>query len=95
MAKVTWLGEDELHGDGAGPSFTRAFGMKFPKGEAVEVTDGDIVARASKNLFFRVEREEEDELAGLTIAELRDLATAKGIDSAGMSKPQLREALRS
>ena len=46
MAKVTWLGEDHLHRvvtpDGrteelAGPSFTTAFGKKFPKGEVVEL----------------------------------------------------------
>lgn len=118
MAKVTWLGEDELHTSGNGPSGTTAFGMKFPKDKAVEVTDPDIVARAEKNLFFRVDREavakpvieqpaddqvaddEEHEahdeaLDGLSIAKLREMADAKGIDHSGMSKPQLREALRS
>jgi len=40
MARLTWLGEDELHNGNPGPSFTTAFGgIKFPKGEAVEVTD--------------------------------------------------------
>lgn len=52
MAKLTWLGEDGP--DVAGPSFTTAFGHKFPKGEAVEVTDKDIIARARKNRFFEV-----------------------------------------
>jgi hypothetical protein len=53
MAKLTWLGEDEP--GVAGPSFTIAFGdIKFPKGEAVEVTDKDIIARARKNQFFEV-----------------------------------------
>ncbi len=52
MAKVTWLGED---GDGvAGPSFTTCFGMKFPKGEAVEVSDKDTIRRAQRNRFFEV-----------------------------------------
>jgi hypothetical protein len=56
MAKVTWLGEDELHGNGAGPSFTRAFGdIKFPKGEAVEVRSNAIVQKALGNQFFEVE----------------------------------------
>jgi hypothetical protein len=60
MAKLTWLGEDSLHttedGSGAGPSFTKAFGgIKFPKDAAVEVTDKDIIARARKNQFFKVE----------------------------------------
>jgi hypothetical protein len=54
MAKVTWLGEDELHGGGAGPSFTTAFGIKFPKGEAVEVADKDTIRRAEGNRFFHV-----------------------------------------
>lgn len=52
MARVTWLGEDA---DGrAGPSFTTCFGMKFPKGEPVEVVDKDIIARARRNPFFEV-----------------------------------------
>jgi hypothetical protein len=52
MAKLTWLGEDEP--GIAGPSFTTAFDrIKFPKGEAVEVTDKDIIARARKNRSLR------------------------------------------
>lgn len=53
MPKITWLGEDEP--GVAGPSFTTAFGgIKFPKGEAVEVSDKDMIARARKNRFFEV-----------------------------------------
>lgn len=52
MAKITWLGEDSP--GVAGPSFTTAFGQKFPKGEAVEVTDKDMIERARKNQFFDV-----------------------------------------
>lgn len=52
MAKITWLGEDA---EGvAGPSFTTCFDRKFPKGEPVEVTDKDVIARARKNQFFEV-----------------------------------------
>lgn len=56
MAQVTWLGEDEIHGEGAaGPSFTTAFGgLKFPKGKPVEVSDRDIIKRARGNPFFEV-----------------------------------------
>jgi hypothetical protein len=60
MAKLTWLGEDDLHGGGAGPSFTEAFGgIKFPKGEAVEVRSYPIVQRALTNQFFEVEDADE------------------------------------
>lgn len=52
MAKLTWIGEDGP--DVAGPSFTTCFGLKFPKGEAVEVTDKDFINRARKNQFFEV-----------------------------------------
>jgi len=57
MAKLTWLGEDDLHGEGsAGPSFTKAFGdIKFPKGEPVEVRSHAIVQKALNNQFFEVE----------------------------------------
>jgi len=59
MAKITWLGEDE--GGVAGPSFTTCYGLKFPKGEAVEVTYPDTIARARKNQFFDVAEEAEPE----------------------------------
>jgi hypothetical protein len=56
MAKLTWLGEDELHNGGAGPSFTTAFGgIKFPKGEEVDVRSHAIVQKALNNQFFDVE----------------------------------------
>jgi hypothetical protein len=57
MAKLTWLGEDELHGEGVGgPSFTTAFdGIKFPKGQPVEVRSYAYVQKALNNQFFDVE----------------------------------------
>jgi len=57
MAKLTWLGEDDLHGEGAaGPSFTKAFGdIKFPKDEPVEVRSHAIVQKALNNPFFEVD----------------------------------------
>lgn len=56
MAKVTWKGEDELHNGGAGPSFTHAFGgIKFPKGQEVDVRAHAFVQKALNNPFFDVE----------------------------------------
>lgn len=59
MAKVTWLGEDELHanedGSGAGPSFTVCGGVKYPKDVAVEVRHIGRVQKAQGNPFFSVE----------------------------------------
>ena len=64
MAKVTWLGEDHLHftedekGNkvpSAGPSYTTWNGVKFAKGEAVDVTNPVALAKAKKNPFFKVE----------------------------------------
>lgn len=101
MTKVTWLGEDELHGGGAGPSFTTAFGgIKFPKGEPVDVTDDAIVAKARGNQYFEVEGDEHDDADGdalddMKIADLREMADARGIDHEGLSKAELRDALRS
>lgn len=55
MATLTWLGEDDQHGGGAGPSFTTAFGgIKFPKDKPVEVRSYDLVRRALTNQFFEV-----------------------------------------
>ena len=59
MTKVIWLGEDTE--DIAGPSFTTCYGLKFPKGDAVEVTDPDALRRAKGNLQFKViEGKQED-----------------------------------
>ena len=95
MAKITWLGEDE---EGiAGPSFTTCFDLKFPKGQPVEVNDPDTIKRAERNVFFRVEYTQEaepDELKGLSVAELRNLADASGIDHSGLSKAELRDAIK-
>jgi ribosomal protein L6P/L9E len=64
MAKITWKGEDDQHKtvtpegvtvESAGPSFTTCYNIKFPKGEAVEVTDPAIIAKAKNNSFFKVE----------------------------------------
>ena len=63
MAKITWLGEDEVTrdergeiiGESPGPSFTTWQNMKFPKGVPVEVTDLPIITRARGNRYFKVE----------------------------------------
>lgn len=52
MAKITWLGEDTP--DYAGPSFTKCYDLRFPKGQPVEVADKEIIKRAQKNQFFEV-----------------------------------------
>jgi len=64
MAKLTWLGEDELHDGTPRPSFCLAFGMiKFPKGKPVEVTDLAIIAKAKGSRFFEVD--DADEFASM------------------------------
>ena len=60
MAKLTWLGEDDLHDGAPGPSFTTAFeGIKFPKGQPVNVTDKAIIDKARHNQFFEVDGADE------------------------------------
>lgn len=64
MAKLTWRGEDELHDGAAGPSFTTAFdGIKFPKGQPIEVTNKGFIAKAKGNQFFDVD--DSDEFASM------------------------------
>lgn len=58
MAWVTWIGEDGADGpDIPGPSFTTWRGVKFPKGEPVEVNDPEMIRKALGNKFFAVEIE--------------------------------------
>ena len=60
MAKLTWLGEDELHNGAPGPSFCVGFdGIKFPKGQPVEVNNKGFIAKAKGSQFFEVEDDED------------------------------------
>jgi hypothetical protein len=56
MAKITWLGEDT--DDVPGPSYNIWNEIRFPKGQAVEVSDAYMIAKARKNQFFQVAEEE-------------------------------------
>ena len=58
MAKITWLGEDDLANDIPGPSFNTWNGIRFPKGVAVEVADEYMVAKARENQFYKVTGDE-------------------------------------
>ena len=58
MAKLTWKGEDTE--DGPGPSFVIAYdGIKFPKGQPVEVTNKAFIEKARHNQFFDVDDTDE------------------------------------
>ncbi len=64
MAKITWLGEDELHEGAPGPSFAVAYGgIKFTKGVPVNVSDNSIISRAKTNQYFDVD--DSDEFASM------------------------------
>lgn len=54
-AKVTWLGEDDLHEEGNGPKSNAWNGIVFPKGEPVEVDQPAMIAKAKVNKFYAVE----------------------------------------
>ena len=87
MAKLTWRGEDDLHGEGAaGPSFTRAFGdIKFPKGEAVEVRSHAIVQKALNNPFFEVDDADDvDDAPGKPVRRGRPSNVDKAAEAAKM-----------
>lgn len=59
MVKITWLGEDELHDGGAGPSFVTWRTIKFPKGVAVDVSNNEMIEGARANQYFDVEGPDE------------------------------------
>lgn len=55
MASITWLGEDDLHGDGNGPRFNTWNGVKFEIGKAVDIDDERMIAKARNNRFYSVD----------------------------------------
>lgn len=54
--RIAWKGEDTE--EQAGPSFTFWNGMKFPKGQMVEISDPQMMRKAVNNQFFDVEDSE-------------------------------------
>ena len=65
MAKITWIGEDDPVRDIPGPSYNVWAGIKFYKGQPVEISDEWMIASAKQNQFYKVEetkpREKADE----------------------------------
>jgi hypothetical protein len=57
MALVTWLGEDTEREPG--PSYNTWNGIRFPKGEPVEIADEHMIEVARTNQFYRVEEQDE------------------------------------
>jgi hypothetical protein len=55
MAKITWLGEDDPVNDIPGPSWNTWNGIRFPKGQPVEINDAGMISSARQNQFYRVE----------------------------------------
>jgi hypothetical protein len=55
MAKITWLGEDDVERDIPGPSYNVWAGIKFYKGQPVEISDQWMIASAKQNQFYKVE----------------------------------------
>lgn len=64
---ITWLGEDDLHEDGNGPSKTvwhlgsNDDPITFPKGTPVAVTHPRVIEKSKGNRFFEVEGFSKDE----------------------------------
>ena len=57
MAKLTWLGADDYEAGETPPSSCTWDDITFPVGEAVEVTDEWMIAKARGNRFFKVDDE--------------------------------------
>jgi hypothetical protein len=55
MVKITWLGEDDPVNDIPGPSWNTWNGIRFPKGQPIEINDAGMIASAKQNQFYRVE----------------------------------------
>lgn len=54
-ASIVWLGEDHLHPDGNGPKVNVWNGITFRQGEAVEVDQPHMIAKAKNNPFYEVD----------------------------------------
>jgi hypothetical protein len=57
MVKITWLGEDS--DEAPGPSYNTWNEIRFAKGQAVEVSDPHMIAKARQNQFYKVTEDEE------------------------------------
>ena len=57
MAKITWRGEADEANDIPGPSWNTWNGIRFHKGQPVEISDPFMIASARQNQFYIVEEE--------------------------------------
>ena len=55
MAKLTWLGPDDYEAGETPPHTCTWNGVAFPRGEAVEVDDPDMIRKARGNRMFKVD----------------------------------------
>jgi len=99
--QVRFIGDPK--DDFSGPSSMSMFGMEFPKGEFVGVTDEAALKKLRGHSHFefegdakvRPERREVDDLPALKLEALKDVATAEGVDfPANTTKAKLMEAIR-
>lgn len=99
MAKFVFTGDPRQ--PGKDPKTCLSYGLTFVlNGDAVEAPNDDIAAKLRRHSHFTEEtgdapkEPERDKYDGMLIADLRAAAEAKNIEHAGMSKAELREALR-
>lgn len=109
MTKITWLGEDGPGVAGPsfttcfGRKFPKGEAIEMADPEAIKRAKGNPYFSVEAGEAPKVqavaaeepphEEPAEDDLKGLTIAELRNMADASGIDHHGLSKADLREAI--
>ena len=57
MVKIIWKGEADEANDIPGPSWNTWNGIRFPRGQPVEISDPGMIASARQNQFYIVEEE--------------------------------------
>ena len=57
MVKITWKGEADEANDIPGPSWNTWNGIRFPRGQPVEISDPGMITSARQNQFYIVEDE--------------------------------------
>lgn len=93
---TTFVFSGDPKAKGKDPAVCEMYGISFPLGEPVDVADENTADRLRRHNHFTEATEaikSSDDLDGMKIADLREMADAKGIDHTGMSKSELRESL--
>ena len=92
-AEITWLGEDELHGEEtSGPKSAEWRGIRFEKAKPVKVESRYFIEKAKANPFFKVDVTEDAKEGESSAPPAAEQSSTKSTSSVSPNQTAPKEA---